>query len=126
MNSERRAPPHLDRYSWEREFRLASLPSRQKVAGFAIATHISRKLGSCFLSYETLAAETGVSSRTAKQAVKELVDVGWLSKTAGGGRGNANVYRLVVPHGYEWRTGKKRGQVAHFAPNGAPIVERVN
>lgn len=49
-------------------------------------------------SFKTLAKRASVGERVAKRSIKKLIEVGFVEKTQGGGRGRANVYNLLKAH----------------------------
>ena len=87
-----------NRFHWERLLLDSELTKDQKAVGLVIATHISRDIGTCFVSFETLARKSGWSVRQCKTAVKRLVEAEMLGLRSGGGRSRANTYWLsAVP-----------------------------
>jgi hypothetical protein len=62
-----------------------------------LALHRNAETARCFVSYRTLAAEVGISERSAMRAIAALKARGWIDVDPGGGREKANDYRLVSP-----------------------------
>lgn len=82
--------------------------------------------------FELIAKRSAVSIRKAKEAILKLIEVGYVSKVSGGGRGRANVYKLLkVPKGCKFCTvskpckiGKKTVQVTTI--NGASFAPQID
>ncbi|MFS8184218.1 helix-turn-helix domain-containing protein [Pseudovibrio denitrificans] len=64
--------------------------------GIILCEHINARSGRAWPSMETLAAEANASPRTAKRAIKKLSMLGYITITRKTGRGNSNVYELVL------------------------------
>jgi hypothetical protein len=62
-----------------------------------LALHRNAETARCFVSYRTLAAEVGISERSAMRAIAALKARGWINVDPGGGREKANDYHLVTP-----------------------------
>ena len=75
---------------------LADNVSSGAVRLYAIAFVHSRGLGSCSLSQEYLAEKLGVDPRTVRRYLRELVGLGWFTKSRRG-VGAVNCYRIIGP-----------------------------
>jgi hypothetical protein len=102
LTSKRRYSNHdaLDRALDSLEaLKRAGLSKSAAWVFLAIARRINRTTGTAFPSYPTIAADAGVSLRSAKQSVKALVAAGFLGKTERVVAKNrtSNVYTLLNP-----------------------------
>jgi len=98
VTSDRAARHGLDRdpdLSWKIAFRDYVLTSKAKAVGMAIHGRIDGNTLTCWPSIERLAQDTGLSERTVKLAVSELVEHRVITKTR---RANdSNLYTLQPP-----------------------------
>src|SRR3972149_4293493 len=69
------------------------LTPAEKVVYYALCTFAGYK--EMHPSYELLAERSAISERSCKSAVKKLIEVGYLEVEKGGGKGHANVYKLL-------------------------------
>ena len=69
------------------------LTDASRRVGWALLDFHNVKTGRCYPSYETLAKRSGLKLRATKSAVEQLVSLGYLHRSKGGGRGRANEYR---------------------------------
>lgn len=89
----------VERLSW-----LAVVASDRSIkesglrVSIALASHQNKKTGRLDPSMGTLAYETGMTERVIPEAIRQLVNAGYLEKLQinRGGRGKKNSYRLVV------------------------------
>lgn len=95
MNGDRAS----DRFSWERALRDAQIPSTAKLCGFVLATYMDKGAAGCWPSRQTVADAMSVSLSTAKRALGDLEDAGWIIRLRGGGRRDSGAYctNLYVP-----------------------------
>lgn len=77
---------------WERS---RSKPTARLVL-LAIADHANGDGVDAFPSMAQLMSKTGLSERAVQKAIGELVDLGELHVSAGGGRGKTNRYRVLM------------------------------
>jgi hypothetical protein len=90
-----------DRLAWHRQLtRDSELSSVDIHVGVVISNHFHNGSGECFLSTHKLAAEARMHRATAVRAVAKLVKQGHLRVKAGGGRGWANTYAMVLTEPY--------------------------
>lgn len=75
-----------------------ALSHRSARVAHAIGTHLNKWSGATFISHDTLAKRLGVDAKTIARAIAELERRGHLSVTRSKGRGNANVYRPIIPN----------------------------
>lgn len=84
-------------FSWRGEIVDSDLSANTRHIALTLSMHMSESGDSCFPSIRTLASESGRSSATVSEAIKELVDGGYLDVAHGGGRGKPNRYTAIVP-----------------------------
>lgn len=88
--------PTRVRLDWLKQVALSGVSHAASRIAVIISTHINSKTGSTYLGLELLAREGRMSRRTAWTAVGDLQRDGHLEVKQGGGRGKANVYRLIL------------------------------
>jgi hypothetical protein len=94
-------------YIWQEDIIAdTGLSPITRLVAVRLALHRNAETARCFVSYRTLAAEVGISERSAMRAIAALKTRGWIAVDLGGGREKANDYRLVTP--YERVTGVSR------------------
>jgi hypothetical protein len=90
------------RRRWEIALRYSELPGTVRAVAWAIATWLDRDM-TVFRSAADLAADAGVSRRTAQRALEDLrggkegSGPRWLEVLVKGGDHHATVYRAVIP-----------------------------
>jgi hypothetical protein len=92
-----------DRLAWHRQLtRDPDLSSVDIHVGLVISNHFNNGSGECFVSMETLVREVRVSFSTIERSVRKLAKPqhGHLKVKAGGGRGMANRYAMVIREPY--------------------------
>lgn len=68
--------------------------SRADIAcGAVLLAHVNQRDGLAWPSYETIAAEARIGTRSAIRSVAALIAAGYFELIAGGGRGHSNRYR---------------------------------
>jgi DNA-binding transcriptional regulator YhcF (GntR family) len=73
------------------------VPSSAFEVAFAISQYLNRETGEAFPSTDTIAADTGLSQSTVRDAVTLLQNLGHLHLTRGSrGRGHPNKYRPII------------------------------
>jgi len=73
------------------------VPSSAFEVAFAISQYLNRETGEAFPSTDTIAADTGLSQSTVRDAVTLLHNLGHLHVTRGSrGRGHPNKYRPII------------------------------
>lgn len=77
-------------------FDSKTLGPTERLVMLALADHADDE-GKCYPSIQRLKERTGLSERAVQTNVKKLVDLGYLSVSIGGGKGNANLY-FVSPN----------------------------
>lgn len=88
----------LSTVDWRGALAASDLPSMAKlVGGFGLANYMSSRGTNAFPSLETLAADCSVAKSTVAENLRLLVEAGWLTKTAGGGRGHRTAYEATIP-----------------------------
>lgn len=89
----------LNRFEWYKAIlQLTSIPSSTKAVAGALAIEFANdKTGKICPSQETLAAYLNLSVSTVKRAIRQMVQMGWLTRTEGRGAGNTTHYNLVAP-----------------------------
>ena len=92
---DRKAPPSWRLFQWYMSH-LPQLNGRQSKFLAVMVHHADFNEGSCFLSWNTIAREAGMSQSTVARAQRELESMGLLShrSTWRGPRQGANRYRL--------------------------------
>lgn len=86
-----------DKFRWlETIARDASLPSTATRVAVVVGKHLNRHTRSARPSIERLTRELNLSETTVRSALRKLQSAGHLQISEGGGRGLANVYRMVL------------------------------
>ena len=91
-----RKPGLLDKWKLLGLIMLSDLTDASRRVGWALLDFHNVKTGRCYPSYETLAKRSGLKLRATKSAVEQLVSLGYLHRSKGGGRGRANEYRPAI------------------------------
>jgi hypothetical protein len=76
-------------------FENKTLGPTERLVMLALADHAD-DAGCCYPSMRRLCDRTGLGERAIQMNVQKLVKAGHLEMTAGGGRGNANLYRITL------------------------------
>lgn len=79
----------------------AGMPDCERQAWVCLCWHYNRRSGRCFPSLETIAAEMGISKRSAFRGVHGLQKRGWVSvlkKRRNNGGGECNTFILYHAH----------------------------
>lgn len=84
------------RLDWIKQVALSGVSHIALRVAVIISTHINNKTGVTFIGLATIAEKTRASRRRVWVGVKELMDDGHLGIEKGRGRGNANVYRMIL------------------------------
>jgi hypothetical protein len=94
---ERRLSPL---FTWRGAIVESSLPPTSRHVALTLSLHMNELGGSCFPSFQTLAAETGLNYDTVRNHVRELAAAGWLVKETirrGAGRGTRTEFTATIP-----------------------------
>jgi DNA-binding transcriptional MocR family regulator len=94
---ERRLSPL---FTWRGAIVESSLPPTSRHVALTLSLHMNERGGSCFPSFQTLAAETGLNYDTVRNHVRELAAAGWLVKETirrGAGRGTRTEFTATIP-----------------------------
>jgi Helix-turn-helix domain len=87
--------------SWRAAICKSSLPPTSRLVALTLSLHMDDTGGSCFPGAETLARETGLSSRAVRTHLGLLTGQGWLALVERGGlkgeERRANAYTAVLP-----------------------------
>lgn len=90
--------PQIDRYQWLKAVLKSGLQHRAKVLASCLAVEFANdETGRCDPGLRKIIEASGLSQDTAKRAIRDLIDAGWLSRTEGRGSGNKTRYTLCSP-----------------------------
>lgn len=101
-------------FTWRSAVVDSALPPTCRHVLLTLSLHMNERGGSCFPSYDTLAAETGLNRATVIRQLKAAEDAGWLIVERSKGRAS-NRYEAATPNS---RTAQPSpsATVAHDAP----------
>lgn len=91
-------------FSWRTAIARSELPSTTKLVALVLSLFMSELGDGCFPSYSTIAARCSLSRNATIRHVRALTKLGWLEKTKRrrrDGESESNLYRALVPVGYE-------------------------
>jgi DNA-binding MarR family transcriptional regulator len=89
------------RSRWQIAMREAQLPSFRLLVGLTLSTWARPDGSDCRPSVERIGKATGLARSTVLRHLGALEAGGWIGRQAGGGRGRATTYSLMIPASIE-------------------------
>lgn len=112
-------------HDWRKRLLASDLPAGTKVAGFAIAEwFINRASGYCFAGHQTMADKCGMTRRGIQDAIRRLVEAGFLRVEKRGFQQTNRTY-LALPQMHVGALADARGDVhqMHVVTCTEPMTE---
>ena len=106
------------RNAFEKAITESLLSPYQRLIALLLKKHMNNTTGLCNPSIETLMNESGIKTKkTVRDCIEALEKTGFITKTAGNGRGNATRYTLNIIESDVDNRNKHKGNTQNLVPN---------